>query len=275
MRFEGRSLDAGGVRCQVLIDGWRAVSPRFVFRGYEDDIHGEHVRPHMDLEGKLPGRFAVLLIETSDDRLVLVDAGVGRFAGELDAGHLLDELAAIEVRPWDIAHVIVTHAHADHVGGLVGPRGEPVFPDAPHTVHAREAGFWTSPVADALPGDAAVPARAALAAVIDAGLLRTVDGTADVDAGIRVIDAPGHTPGHLAVVVNDALLWAGDAIVSPLNVTHPEWTSAADMEPEESETTRRLLLAKAADERLVLAGSHLPVSGTVERHGEGFGLTEI
>ncbi|MGE5226391.1 MAG: MBL fold metallo-hydrolase [Planctomycetaceae bacterium] len=272
---QGRSLDAGGLRCQVLIDGWRAVSPRFVFRGYDDAVHGGFVRPHLDREGKLPGRFAALLIETPDERLVLVDAGVGRFAGDLDAGHLLDELAAIEVRPWDIARVVVTHAHADHVGGLVGPRGEPVFAEALHTVHAREAGFWTSPVAEALPDDAAVPARAALSALLDAGLLRTVEGSAAVDAGIRVIDAPGHTPGHLAVVVNDALLWAGDAIVSPLNVPHPEWTSAADMEPQENEATRRLLLAKAADERLVLAGSHLPVAGTVRRHGEGFVLTEV
>jgi glyoxylase-like metal-dependent hydrolase (beta-lactamase superfamily II) len=130
-------------------------------------------------------------------------------------------------------------------------------------------------VAEALPDDAAAPARAALSALLEAGLLRTVEGPTDVEKAIRVIDAPGHTPGHLAVVVNDALLWAGDAIVSPLNVTRPEWTSAADMEPQENEATRRLLLAKAADERLVLAGAHLPVAGTVQRLGEGYALTEI
>jgi glyoxylase-like metal-dependent hydrolase (beta-lactamase superfamily II) len=274
MRFEGSTIDAGGVRCHVVIDGWRAVSPRFVFRTYDESTHGPSVRPWLDQDGKLPGRFACLLIDAGDG-LVLVDSGVGVFAGDLDAGHLLEELAAMDVRPWDVRTVIITHAHADHVGGLVGPRGEPVFADARHVMHTREAAFWSSDEAFTLPEDAAAPARAALGALVDADLLQTVDGDADAAPGVRVIDAPGHTPGHLAVLVNDALLWAGDSVISPLNAPHPEWTSAADMDAETNEATRRTLLARAADERLLLAGSHLPVTGTIAHDGAAFVLTEI
>ena len=89
-----------------------------------------------------------------------------------------------------------------------------------------------------------------------------------------MIEAPGHTPGHLAVVVNQALLWAGDAIVHPVNVAHPEWVSAADMDAGNAQT-RVALLERAADGRLVIAGSHLPVEGRIRRHGAGFVFDEL
>ena len=79
------TLDAAGVRCHVMIDGWRTVSPRFVFRGYTDDLQGPFVRPFLDADGKLQGRLAALLIE-SRDGVVLVDAGMGRFAASSTPG---------------------------------------------------------------------------------------------------------------------------------------------------------------------------------------------
>ena len=90
--------------------------------------------------------------------------------------------------------------------------------------------------------------------------------------GVHAIEASGHTPGHLAVVVGDALLWSGDAFVHPSNVPHPEWASAADMDPAEGERTRRALLVRMTQERLLLAGSHLSAIGAVERTDDGFAM---
>lgn len=264
-------IDAGGVRCHVVIDGHRAVSPRFVFRGYDEEIHGRFVGPHLDSEGKLRGRFACLLIEAPEGP-VLVDAGVGRFAPELDAGHTLERLDELGVAPTEVRAVVITHGHADHVGGLIDANDSPVFTEARHLVHIREASFWTSPEALGLPGGAGVPAAKALQALADASLLDMLEGGARVARGVDIEEAPGHTPGHLAVIVNGALLWAGDSIVSQLNVPHPEWVSAADMDGEQNERTRRELLARAAEENLVLAGAHLPVVGRVARDGEAFAL---
>jgi glyoxylase-like metal-dependent hydrolase (beta-lactamase superfamily II) len=267
-------LDAGSVPCHVLIDGWRTVSPRFVFQGYDDAVQGEFVRPYLDAEGKLPGRVAALLVE-SPDGLVLVDAGNGRFAPELDVGHVHEELETLGVHPWDVRCVIITHGHADHVGGLVGPRGEPAFPDARHVIHRVEAEFWSSAAAAALPNDAGVAAATALGALSAARLLDTIEGDAKVTNSIAAIEAPGHTPGHLAVVVNDALLWAGDALVSQLNVPHPEWVSLSDMDGPTNERTRRGLLERAADEGLTLASAHMPLAGTIERAGDAFALRAL
>jgi glyoxylase-like metal-dependent hydrolase (beta-lactamase superfamily II) len=265
-------IDAGGTRCHVLIDGWRSVSPRFVFRGYDDDVQGPFVRPYLDADGKLLGRYTALLIEAPDG-LTLVDAGLGAF-GEGDGGRLHEGLDALDVRPWDIRSVVITHGHADHVGGLLGPRREPTFPDARHLIHRVEADYWASEAAAELPNDAGQPALLAMHALLEADLLDIVGGDADVGAGVRAIEAPGHTPGHLAVVINDAVVWAGDAIVTILGASHPHWSSAADMDPATSEATRRALLARAADEGLTLAGSHLMVVGTVERDGDAFAIRE-
>jgi glyoxylase-like metal-dependent hydrolase (beta-lactamase superfamily II) len=268
-----KSFDAGGVACHVLVDGGRTVSPRFVFRGYDDDVQGPFVRPYLDEEGKLAGRFAALLIESPDGH-VLIDAGLGPFAGDLDGGAVPQELEILGVRPWDIGTVVITHGHADHVGGLLGPRKDPAFPDARHVIHRVEADYWASDEAGELPDDAGGPAIAALHALLQADLLDVIGGDLEVAKGVRAIEAPGHTPGHLAVVINDALLWAGDAVISQLNVPHPEWVSAADMDGPANEVTRRALFARAADDGLVFAASHLPVAGSIVRDGDGYALLE-
>ncbi len=266
-------IDAGGIRCHVIVDGWRPVSPRFVFRGYDEAVHGPFVQPFLDAEGMLPGRMTALLIETPGGH-VLVDAGMGAAGREIGAGRALEELAEVGVRPWDVRTVVITHGHADHVGGLLAPDGSPVFADARHVIHRAEASFWGSDEAASLPGGAGEPAARALKALLDAGTLDQIDGATDVAPGVGAIEAPGHTPGHLAVLVGEALVWAGDAFVAALNVTHPQWVSAADMDGPTNEATRRTLLGIAADRGLLLGAVHMPVEVRVTRDGDGFAIAD-
>jgi glyoxylase-like metal-dependent hydrolase (beta-lactamase superfamily II) len=262
-------IDGGGIRCHVLSDGGRRVSPRFVFKDYDEAVQGPHVRGFLDAEGLLPGRLSALLVEAPSGP-VLVDAGMGAFGGDLDAGHVGEELAALGVDADAIRTVVITHGHADHVGGLILGDGAPRFANARHLIHAAEAAFWTSDEASELPRNAGAPARVAITALRAVALLDEVHGDTAAAPGVQIVGATGHTPGHLAAVVGDSFLWAGDALVAGLNVAHPEWTSAADMDHAASEATRRRLLAMVADRRLRLGAVHMPVMGTVRRTDAGF-----
>jgi glyoxylase-like metal-dependent hydrolase (beta-lactamase superfamily II) len=104
--------------------------------------------------------------------------------------------------------------------------------------------------------------------------LRLLDRPTEIAAGILVFPAPGHTPGHAAVLVSSGrqqLLAVGDAIVHPAQFGHPEWVCAFDLSPEETVRTRRQLLERAAADGCLLAGYHLPGAvGAVEARQASF-----
>ena len=95
----GETFEGPGARARVLIDGVRRVSPRFVFKGYEDAVQGEFVRPYLGEDGLLEGRLAALLVET-DERLVLVDTGMGLYGADVGAGRVLDIDEVTKLQRW-------------------------------------------------------------------------------------------------------------------------------------------------------------------------------
>jgi glyoxylase-like metal-dependent hydrolase (beta-lactamase superfamily II) len=214
-------------------------------------------------------------------RLILVDGGLGATAIMLQApaGRLLRTLAALGVEPGDIDDVIVTHAHADHVGGLfAGERA--TFPRARHHLARAEWNFWMDDDPQPhLPSDLGPilieVARGALAVLERAALLELIDGDIEVAPGVGVRHAPGHTPGHLVVELNnggDALLYLADAVLHELQFEHPSWTAAVDVDRELTVQTRTRLLARANQEQLLLAGFHLARTGRLTPTRTGYSL---
>jgi len=200
---------------------------------------------------------ANVMLLRAGDALVLVDSGQG--------GRLASLLPHIGLSPADITHLILTHTHIDHVGGLVTPTGDPHFPQAHCHMMAAEWAFWQA----GSPEDE--PARA----WVRAHLTLVEEGDAIVP-GVSIVGLPGHTPGHIGLMVEsegERLLHLSDLLHSLMQFPHPEWSARFDRDVPQSVATRRVMLAQAADEQTRVVFYHLrfPGIGQVQRVGTAFG----
>lgn len=212
----------------------------------------------------------VTLIRTTDD-LILVDMGSGdRFMPS--AGKLWDNLKAAGVDKGKITKVIFTHGHPDHLWGTIDELDDLVTPDATFFVARGEWDFWTGDNATrGLPPERAgfvTGARRNYAAI--KGKLKMVKPGDDVVSGLRLIDTPGHTQGHVSLELAGpgGLIVGGDVLTHPfISFQHPDWRPTADHVPEQAAATRARLLDRLATDRAKLIGFHLPYPGVgiVER----------
>jgi glyoxylase-like metal-dependent hydrolase (beta-lactamase superfamily II) len=221
-----------------------------------------------------------LLIEAAG-KTVLVDTGTGPVdMAQATAGRLLASLADAGLATDDIDMVVITHGHADHVGGLAKD-GKPVFGRARHYLARAEWDFWMSEeartrVPESLADMLISTARGGLTAIADAGILEQIDPPMSPLPGITLLAAPGHTPGHLALELAEAdqpLLYLADAVLHELQFEHPDWTSLVDVDPPTTVQTRRALLDRATDSDLLLAAFHIGNTGHAARDGDRYRFT--
>lgn len=268
---------AGEAGITVLSDGGLELPPSFVLPGREQAEIDAVYRAAGESFSGFRSEVNVSLVRTGD-ALVLIDTGAGRdFMPGL--GKLAERLDAAGVKPDDITHVIFTHAHADHLWGVIDPLGgDTLFEKAVHLMTAPERDFWLaegveSRVPAVMQGMAAGTHRRlrSLAARIE-----TLRPGAEVVPGLAIIDTSGHTPGHVSVMVGtgtDGVLISGDALTQAvISFSRPDWRWGADLDGEKAAATRRRLLDQLATDRLRLLGYHLPWPGLgrVERNEATF-----
>ncbi|MEO1509345.1 MAG: MBL fold metallo-hydrolase [Cyanobacteria bacterium J06633_23] len=210
-----------------------------------------------------------LYIET-DEHQVLIDTGSGDAFGPT-AGHLLENLQAAGVAATDIDTVILTHAHPDHIGGILDADGQLRLPNAQFYISQAESDFWTADTVE-LP-------KSLLDEETKAGLMATAKGTMmairdrttlftmgdEVIPHIQAVDSAGHTPGQASYLITsgeESLLATGDVFFSdPLNLENPDWEVAFDGDPEQGVIARRNLLETVTAERRLLLVPHMPFPG--------------
>jgi glyoxylase-like metal-dependent hydrolase (beta-lactamase superfamily II) len=124
-----------------------------------------------------------------------------------------------------------------------------------------------------LPDEFLVAARQSLLPLAAAGLVQQLDEDVEVLPGVRVLHAPGHTPGHAIVRIDsrgETAFYLGDAIAHPLNAEHPAWLCAFDLDPGQTIATRQRLLEEAVRSDASVMAFHLPDRVRVVRHGNGY-----
>jgi len=265
----------GTFNVKVVSDGHLVLPTSFL----APDAPPAERDPLLKAAGQTGGQYDsptnVTLIAAEQD-LILVDMGSGdRFMPT--AGKLWENLKAAGIDKGKITKVIFTHGHPDHLWGTVDELDELVNPDVTFFVASAEWDFWTSENATrGLPPERAgfvTGARRNYGAIKEK--VRMVKAGDEIVAGLRVIDTPGHTQGHVSFELSggEGLIVGGDVLTHPLiSFQYPEWKPIADHVPDQAIATRRKLLDQLAKDRSKYIGFHLPYPGvgTVERKDSAY-----
>jgi len=208
-------------------------------------------------------------------RTILVDAGAGGLNNI--GGQLRESLAAAAISPDDVDTVLLTHAHPDHIGGLLDAEGQPVFQQAELYLHPLEAAYWQDDEQRKRANERGQRNVTLVRRTVDAYARKLqLTGKGEVTEGILPVWLQGHTPGHTGFRIDSKgkclLIW-GDIVHYPhIQTARPEVSIVFDCDPVQARETREKILAQAVRENLLIAGMHLGRSGfaRVRQAGEGY-----
>lgn len=258
-----RTVRIGSVEVLPLVDTYLLGDPRVFMPKHAEEFVAGYPQ-YFDERGLLRMSITCFLVRSAG-KTWLIDSGLGpRRRPNFPMGRLDERLRDAGIDPADIDAVVHTHLHIDHVGWntVDGADGVPVayFPHAEHHTQQDEWDFWVRP--ELLEGNEHSHLRECVVPIADRFQLHR--GEATLDEHLVFVPAPGHTPGHVAIGIvsgGERALIVGDASHHPVQLDHPEWSPAFDVDPELAARTRARLFDEAATDGRVWMAGHWPDGG--------------
>lgn len=244
------TVELGELSVTMLLDGETSM-PADCLRGPEGFAPG----PGDLVNGRLPLPVRAFLVRGRAGCL-LIDAGAGD-AWHTGLGRLAEALSEAGSAPQEVDMVALTHTHVDHLSGLIDADGGAAFPNADRVYVATEELMAFRKVPRMLP--------------LLPRLMALEQGDGPVP-GVLAVNAPGHSPGHMAFLVEGRLLIWGDLVHHPVQFARPEVTWRFDANEPRARATRARLFQRVVEEGWLVAGAHLPHPGIgrLTRDGQGY-----
>lgn len=246
-----------------IVDGAMWIDARAFFPAIPAEYWLENPDAH-DGNGRVAMSTGGLLVERDGHRLI-IDAGLGDVVGDTsfgpgDCGEFLNVMHATGVAAEDVDVFALTHLHLDHTGwafsGWQSGERLPTFPRAPYLVAEAE---WAPLSHGQLPVGAPDADSVMNPLARHPGLTLIADGD-EVAPGVVSVVTPGHSAGHTSYVVTSTagrrLVAFGDAFHAPVQLRHPEWGSAPDLDPSAVGPARSRVLAELLQDETVGFAMH-------------------
>lgn len=269
-------LKVGDAEVTVVSDGALTLGdPKGTFTGVPDDeirkmLSDNFLSPsNVVLEQNSP-------IVNMGDKLVLFDTGLGTTKGfGPTTGRQQKSMKDAGIKPEDVDAVVFSHAHPDHVGGVIDDNGKPLFPNAQYYIAQSDLEFWTdegkmgSPLKDFI-----AIARKNLLPVRDR-IVFYKDGQ-EFLPGIQALSAPGHTVGHTIFMITSqgkSFAYLADLTHHPiLLLEKPRMEFSYDTDPKQAAASRVKMLDTLTANKIAVLAYHYPWPGIghVVKSGEGF-----
>ncbi|WP_434721881.1 MBL fold metallo-hydrolase [Mesorhizobium sp. RIZ17] len=258
----------GSLEVTAVYDGiWRKPhDPAFIKDVSVDDTKAALAKAGLTTEF-MPIPLTVVVLQMNG-RTIMMDAGSGVGQWQANATHLPANMKAAGIDYKAIDTILISHFHPDHVWGLMEKgTNDPVFPNAELIVNATEYNWWTDPSRLAKLPEGRKPAGKRIAENFPKWKnWKLVDDGAEVVPGIRLMAAPGHTPGHSVYHVDagsEQFLVSADTMYVPaLLAPHPEWQGAYDQDGPMAIATRHKIIDQVIADNVRICGSHFPFPGT-------------
>lgn len=273
--IEWTDADARTSRLHSFRDGLMRVPVSLLYHDPNDPALKELIDTATETEDRPVN---VTLLEEGT-RKILFDVGSG--TGFLPGlGALPEQLDLVGITPDQITDVVFTHAHPDHLWGLLDDFDDLMYPEANYHFPAQEFDYWMSDQAMIdMPEERkvfAVGARSRLEVLADQ--VNPFHFGERILDDIEAVDSRGHTPGHAALVLHrggDSTMILGDALTHPqVSFARPDILMTLDQDAAQAAQTRKRLLDRLAHEKMRLLGYHLPDDGIgyVESMATGYRL---
>jgi glyoxylase-like metal-dependent hydrolase (beta-lactamase superfamily II) len=185
---------------------------------------------------------------------------------------LVTQLEGITVKTEDVTDVVITHAHYDHYAAVTrqdrSGKYTPTFPNAKYYLGAAD---WEHPMVKQELQEENSGARNSLGVLHEQKVLELVTGSKILNSAVRIIPAPGESPGHQILEVQSSgqtFYFIGDLFHHWVEVEEPN-LNVTWADPKQNAVSKRMLREAASSRNALVIAGHMEPGKIRKKNEDG------